>query len=35
MPSRAIGLISLDGVPLSAAALRFIQIVMSEAEEDT
>lgn len=30
MPSRAIGLISLDGVPLSAAALRFIQIVMGE-----
>lgn len=34
MPSRAIGLISLDGVPLSAASLRFIQIVM-ETETDT
>lgn len=34
MPSRAIGLISLDGVPLSAAALRFIQIVMAETEQD-
>jgi len=28
MPSRAIGLISLEGVPLSAAAERFISIVM-------
>ena len=28
MPPRAIGLISLEGVPLSAAADRFIQIVM-------
>ena len=34
MPSRAIGLISLDGVPLSAASLRFIQIVM-ETETET
>ncbi|MDR1619547.1 MAG: LysR family transcriptional regulator [Clostridiales bacterium] len=33
MPPRAIGLISLDGVPLSAAAFRFIQIVMGEDEE--
>ena len=33
MPPRAIGLISLDGVPLSAAALRFIQIVMNETPE--
>lgn len=32
LPSRAIGLISLDGVPLSAAALRFIQIVMEECD---
>ena len=32
LPSRAIGLISLDGVPLSAAALRFIQIVMEDAK---
>lgn len=28
MPPRAIGLVSLEGVPLSAAAMRFIQIVM-------
>ncbi|MDL2217100.1 LysR family transcriptional regulator [Christensenellaceae bacterium OttesenSCG-928-M15] len=35
LPSRAIGLISLDGVPLSAAALRFIQIVMEEAEDQS
>ena len=28
MPSRGIGLISLEGVPLSAAADRFINIVM-------
>ncbi len=30
MPARAIGLISLDGVPLSAAAHRFIEILMDE-----
>jgi DNA-binding transcriptional LysR family regulator len=30
MPPRAIGLISLEGVPLSAAADRFIQIVMEK-----
>lgn len=33
MLPRAIGLISLDGVPLSAAALRFIQILMQETSE--
>lgn len=30
MPSRSIGLISLEGVPLSPAAERFIQIVLEE-----
>lgn len=30
MPARAIGLITLDGVPLSAAATRFIQVVMDD-----
>jgi len=33
MPPRAIGLISLDGVPLSAAAMRFIQIVLEDDEQ--
>lgn len=31
MPSRSIGLISLEGVPLSVAADRFISIVMENA----
>ena len=31
MPSRNIGLISLEGVPLSPAAERFIQIVLDES----
>ena len=30
MPARNIGLISLEGVPLSAAADRFISIVMDD-----
>ncbi len=34
MPPRAIGLISLDGVPLSAAAQRFIEIVMDTPHEE-
>ncbi|MDL2257978.1 LysR family transcriptional regulator [Eubacteriales bacterium OttesenSCG-928-K08] len=34
LPPRNIGLISLDGVPLSAAATRFIQIVMGEDSND-
>ncbi|MEL7609569.1 MAG: LysR family transcriptional regulator [Bacillota bacterium] len=33
MPPRAIGLITLEGVPLSAAAERFIQIVMRSTSE--
>ena len=32
MPSRSIGLISLEGVPLSIAADRFINIVMDNAQ---
>lgn len=31
MPHRAIGVVWLDGVPLSAAALRFIQILLDES----
>ena len=34
MPSRNIGLISLEGVPLSPAAERFIQIVLGEGAEE-
>ena len=34
MPSRNIGLISLEGVPLSPAAERFIQIVLDESGEE-
>jgi len=33
MPSRGIGLISLEGVPLSAAAERFISIVLENQEQ--
>ena len=34
MPSRNIGLISLEGVPLSPAAERFIQIVLGEGADE-
>ena len=34
MPSRSIGLISLEGVPLSVAADRFISIVMENANSN-
>lgn len=34
MPSRSIGLISLEGVPLSAAADKFISIVLGKEEEE-
>jgi len=33
MPARGIGLISLEGVPLSAAAERFISIVLENQEQ--
>ena len=33
MPPRNIGLISLEGVPLSAAAERFISIVLEKAKQ--
>lgn len=34
MPSRSIGLISLEGVPLSAAADKFISIVLGKEDEE-